>query len=591
MIDKKMEVTNLITPLINSLKTLNAEWDNLVELGLGNYLVDQTEKYYFTNTFIHRGDKVEFYSIYHPIKANYKKHTTDFDELESLFQEHKNITIIGSAGSGKTTLVKHIFLRSVSSKFKIPIIIELRFLNDYDGDFEKLLIEKNLKLRIKPSEDILRRSLKTGKFLFLLDGYDEIFSSKKQELNRQIELFVDSYPKNTFVITTRPSSGIERFSRFHDFKVQPLTDWDVEKFINKIVDSTERRQRILKIIKDQGSSNYLEYLRNPLLLSMFILAFESHPEIPSRKSSFYRNVFDTLYSKHDGITKNSFPREKLTKLEREDFENILSVFSYMSLIQGRYTFTCEYLTDTLKKVIEYLNIKCNIEHLIYDLQTSISIIIQDGFEYNFPHRSMQEYFAALFISNLPSEKKSRAYENSLESLVNSGTDLSFNLWSICKELDDLAFTEYFLIPQLKIYNDKISGNNIKLLDSYLKTINGSLMYNNWDINLKEKQFIIFRMVNFYGALVQFTNVYEYRKFAQFTLNKKVHQELLAYVESNAKLKDLNELGLNRDVKNMLIRHGILDVINSFKLSITEKIEQLEKRIRQTSNKMDNLLGP
>lgn len=303
MIDQKLEVTNLIKPLIDSYKALSEEWDNLLEIGLNEYLIDQTDKYYFTNTFIHRGEKVEFYKIYYPIKTMFKRLSTDFNDLSRVFENYKYLTIVGSAGSGKTTLLKHIFLTSLISKFKIPVLVELRFINDYGGDIEKLIFEKTLKLSAKPSEKILKRALKDGKFLFLLDGYDEIYSSKKLEINRQIDLFIDSYSKNNFILSTRPGSGAENFQRFHDFHVQPLSMMDVKNFIGKIVDSDERRKRMLDIIKEQKNSDYFHYLKNPLLLSMFIIAFESHPEIPSRKSSFYRNVFDTLYSKHDGITK------------------------------------------------------------------------------------------------------------------------------------------------------------------------------------------------------------------------------------------------------------------------------------------------
>jgi predicted NACHT family NTPase len=432
MIDQKLEVTNLIKPLIDSYKALSEEWDNLLEIGLNEYLIDQTDKYYFTNTFIHRGEKVEFYKIYYPIKTMFKRLSTDFNDLSRVFENYKYLTIVGSAGSGKTTLLKHIFLTSLISKFKIPVLVELRFINDYGGDIEKLIFEKTLKLSAKPSEKILKRALKDGKFLFLLDGYDEIYSSKKLEINRQIDLFIDSYSKNNFILSTRPGSGAENFQRFHDFHVQPLSMMDVKNFIGKIVDSDERRKRMLDIIKEQKNSDYFHYLKNPLLLSMFIIAFESHPEIPSRKSSFYRNVFDTLYSKHDGITKNSFPREKLTKLEREDFEQVLNVFGYLTLVDGKFVFTEEYLTDKLKEVINYLEIKCSTDKLIYDLVTPISIIIKDGFEYNFPHRSMQEYFAAKFISKLSDiNKKRRAYENLENSILYKSNDESFNVWSLC----------------------------------------------------------------------------------------------------------------------------------------------------------------
>lgn len=588
MIDQKLEVSNLIKPIIDSYKALNEEWDNLLDIGLTDYLIDQTDKYYFTNTFIHRGEKVEFYKIYYPIKAKFKNLSSNFNDLNKIFENYKYVTIIGSAGSGKTTLIKHIFLTSIISKFKIPVLVELRFINDYGGDLERLIFEKTLRLSVKPSERILKRALKNGRFLFLLDGYDEIISSKKMEINRQIDLFIDTNSKNSFLITTRPGSGAENFSRFHDFFVEPLSISDVENFIKKIVESEERRQRIIEIIKEQKNSGYIHYLKNPLLLSMFIVAFESHPEIPSRKSSFYRNVFDTLYSKHDGITKNSFPREKLTKLEREDFEKILNVFSYLTLIEGKIVFTNEFLTDKLSEVIQYLDIKCNIENLIYDLVTPISIIVKDGFDYNFPHRSIQEYFAAQFVSKLLDEKKKRAYGNLQESLVESSNDHSFNFWSICNELDEEGFTIFFLIPQLKNHSSLLNiDNDINLLDKYIDIIEAGLIYDNFP-NRPEKEFIIYRFVNFHTQLIQYTKAYNYTKFAHFCKNPKVEDKLLKYI-SKTKTNG-SDIKLTVPVKKILLDNGIVEIIKELKQEIDKKIQSLEIKLNEKDNKTDKLLG-
>jgi ABC-type bacteriocin/lantibiotic exporter with double-glycine peptidase domain len=137
----QLEISNLIKPLIDAFKVMDTEWDNLLKIGLTEYLRSQTEKYYFTNTFLHRSEKVRFKDIYYPIKATYKKKVTDFSDVESVFKQNKNITIIGSAGSGKTTLLKHIFLSTILKHECIPILIELRNLNEYSGDFEKLISE------------------------------------------------------------------------------------------------------------------------------------------------------------------------------------------------------------------------------------------------------------------------------------------------------------------------------------------------------------------------------------------------------------------------------------------------------------------
>lgn len=591
-----IEVTSLIKPIIDGFKALNNEWDNFFEIGLSDYLHSQTDKYYFTNTFLHRSEKVRFKDIYYPIKANYKKLTTDFNNLEDVFSEYNNITIVGSAGSGKTTLIKHIFLQTIYNQKRIPILIELRNLNDYKGDFETLITEKILKSKIKPSDTIFKRTLESGKFFFLLDGYDEIFSDKKQEINRQIEQFVDSYSNNNFLITTRPGSGIESFPRFYDFKVCGLDDEDVIGFISKIVEEGERKERIKQIVLDPKNKNYYEFLRNPLLLSMFIMAFENHPEIPKRKSAFYRNVFDTLYSRHDGITKNSFPREKLTKLQRDDFEEILSIFSYLTLIEGQYSFTNEYLTDVLDKVKKSTDYAYVIEDLIYDLRTSISILILDGFEYFFPHRSMQEYFTAVFINDLPTDKKHKAYKNLSSVLEESSADYSFNFWSLCYELDETVFISNFLIPQLKkIYRTLENKKDRQLLDAYFKIIQPTILKGDFD-RKGEQKLRIFRHANFQNAILEFCEVYTFNEIWKFPENKKCHKGLLEIYESQKKDDKKNSRGRslkvvkNEEVIEFLVENGIVGVIESIRKKIEDKIIEWDLTVKRKKSNIDDLLG-
>lgn len=600
-ITPNVEITSLIKPIIDGFKLINNEWNNFFEIGLSEYLYSQTEKYYFTNTFIHRSEKVRFNDIYYPVKASYKELTSDFDNIENLFTDYKNITIVGSAGSGKTTLIKHIFLQAIQNKSKIPILIELRNLNDYNGDLEKLITDKILKSKIKPSDEIFKRTLESGNFLFLLDGYDEIFSDKKQEINRQIELFVDSYSKNSFLITTRPGSGIESFPRFYDFKVCSLNDEDVIGFISKIVDEEEKKERVKQIVLDPKNSNYYEFLRNPLLLSMFIMAFENHPEIPKRKSAFYRNVFDTLYSRHDGITKNSFPREKITKLQRDDFEDVLSVFSYLTLIDGQYSFTYEYLTDVLNRVKSTSDYDFVTEDLIYDLHTSISILILDGFEYSFPHRSMQEYFTAVFINKLPTEKKHKAYRNLSSVLEESSTDNSFTFWSLCNEMDETVFLSNFLLPQLKkIYKSIEDKTDKDLLVAYFNIIQPNILTKD---ESGEKNLRIFRRASFQNSILDFCEVYNYEEIWKFPERNgcldEIYELYKNQLEENFKQED--EIPIkkirnsryvleNEPIMNILIENGIIKIVENIRDKINKKIIDWDVTIKRKKANIDDLLG-
>lgn len=450
--EEKIEVTNLVSHFIELLRKANNEYKDLIGIGLQSYLSFQTEKYYQTQTFFYRNQLVRFYDCYYPVSSRYKALITTFKEVENVFEEYPYIVLSGSAGSGKSTIAKHIFLQSIKNAYKIPVLIELRHLNIGSNKLIDVITNKVLSTNAKPSADLLKRALNSGSFLFLFDGYDEIYSSKVHEIGADIESFIDSFPKNKFLVTSRPGSGIENASRFYPFKVRNLDITDIEKFLDVIIPQDERNRQIKELVAGIESENYTEYLKNPLLLSMFVLAFESHPEIPNRRTSFYKNVFDTLYSRHDGITKSSFPRERRTNLQRDDFEKILSAFSYLSYFDGAYSFTEEYLEEKLIRVREKaLSLKFGIEDLIYDFQTSIGIMHKEGFEYKFPHRSMQEYFASYFVSRLSSDKKSKAYGKLRKQLVESPYALSSNLFELCWELDEIPLTQNVILPILDSY--------------------------------------------------------------------------------------------------------------------------------------------
>jgi len=593
-INPQFELSSFINPIIQIFRAGGDELKNLMDKGLSEYLEIQTEKYYTTNTFLHRSERIRFDKIYYPVCATYKHLTTDFSNIEELFENYPKITIVGSAGSGKSTLMKYVFLKSISSKFKIPILIELRNLNEYNGDFEKLISEKILKLSIKANNNILKRALKSGKFLFLLDGYDEIVSTKKQEINYQIDSFVDAYNKNSFFITTRPGGGIEGFNSFYDFKVESLTEEDVVGFIEKNVTESERREQLFKIVTDESSAVYRSYLSNPLLLSMFILAFESHPEIPHRKSAFYKNVFDTLYSKHDGVTKNSFPREKLTKLQREDFEWILSIFSYLSLIDGKYSYTEKYLAIMFGKIKTNSEYTFEIEKLIYDLRTSISILVQDGFEYYFPHRSMQEYFAANFISTLDPNKKDNVYNKLYNFFQQNSLDSSFNFWSLCNELDNAAFTEKILIPNLEKIFLKLNGKGKELVRQYFELMGLSVFpfSKNYD-EIGSTGMFIFRAHSFYGSILEYAGALNFDQIHNFLINKPSEEKIKdLYTRSlyDQNKKQLKKIVENKELFDLIYKEGILKIIEDIRDKLGIRINYFKEKMKIQESNIDELLA-
>jgi energy-coupling factor transporter ATP-binding protein EcfA2 len=464
---KKMITTKETLTLINSFKNpllelasdLKDEVKFYFDTGIIKYVENNRKKFIKTKTFLYRHENINFYDIYFPITLRFKnEHKYNLNDVNDLFNESNFIAVIGNAGSGKSMLLKHLFLLSIKQFVKIPIVIELRNLNDYQGTFFEYVNKSLSGQKITPNAKILERILTDGEFIFLLDGYDEIYSDNKNKITTELIEFMDIYSNNFFFITSRPGANIESLPRFNSYFVNNLDNIQVKEFIKlqlKLCDDNKLGEKIISVVDKPENKDYNSYLSSPLLLSMFIMTFNSYPELPKSKSKFYWNVFDTLCTKHDSFTKQGgYQHERKTGLQNEEFEHILKWFSYISLFKGKYSFDNQYFTNLLQKIKGKLKLDCSLTDLKEDLTVAISIIMIDGLEYKFPHKSLQEYFSALLIKEQLEPIKQNIYSEKLPVLSHHTFGNNENFWNLCSEMDTNSFNKYFT---LKFLNDYLSS--------------------------------------------------------------------------------------------------------------------------------------
>jgi len=141
---------------------------------LKRYLTKQQDKYSHIKTLLRGNTPVFLYDIYFPLKLTCDKGIISTQSIRTVFENSNYITIIGDAGSGKSTLVKHLYLNTIKEKYKIPILVELRYLNNIDLSFEEYIRSITSLNKISVNQDILNRFFEKGKFVFFLDGYDEL---------------------------------------------------------------------------------------------------------------------------------------------------------------------------------------------------------------------------------------------------------------------------------------------------------------------------------------------------------------------------------------------------------------------------------
>ena len=147
---------------------------------------------------------MSFDTIYQPVELEYfpSKELKKYEKTKDLFDKSNYITIVGPAGSGKTTLTKYIFLQCIREKYKTPIIITFRSLERKTGEQKKVTLRESIVKTISASDNdicFVDKCLKRGEFLVILDGFDE--KADDQFDGHQEDIFdcLFEYPENNYI--------------------------------------------------------------------------------------------------------------------------------------------------------------------------------------------------------------------------------------------------------------------------------------------------------------------------------------------------------------------------------------------------------
>ena len=482
MVDKVVSafIKELVKGSKNTFKELNDEGKAFLNIGLSKYLSEKYNKYIKIKTILKGNTPVEFYSVYFHLnlldrKSSRKTKSRGISTktTNNLFKKNSCITIIGDAGSGKSTLVKHLFIQSLKEKKFIPILIELRYIELKDISFLEYITSSIINTEISLNSRIIERMLNNGRFIFFLDGFDEINSNNEAGITKGIDDFVTKYNKNKYILTTRPHSNGENINNFVNYNISPLSkeNGDIHGFVDlQLSDETELAEKIKSSV-NVGSNEYIHsFLTNPLLLSLYILTYQSNAEIPNKKYIFYRRVINSLFSEHDSKSKLGYVREKRSDLTQIEFEKILKAFCFIAYFEGMFSFDHDYVVHKLDAVKNNISdITFNTQNFIFDMKISVSLWLDDAGILSFAHRSLQEYFAALFIKDLVDSNKEQIYGKLLKHCENCKnlTEVE-NFLSLCEEMDSVYFYKHYYLPLTnEIYKCINVGDTKNKLRNYI----------------------------------------------------------------------------------------------------------------------------
>ncbi|WP_088321925.1 NACHT domain-containing protein [Bacillus cereus] len=446
-----------IKKVFNKRKISADSYEELAEK-FSNYLEKSYIEYSSIPTLALKDKRVSLNDIYESLTlkeagindiANQAEYTPlNYDD--SFFESHPKLIIFDTAGMGKSTFLKFLFLSAMQQRIQIPIFIELRHLKNDNSILDEIYKKINYLSDEFNKENILEL-IKDGDFIFFLDGYDEISRTEREKVSADLKQFLVHANKNRFIITSRPDAGLN-LATFEKYKIRNLKLDEAVSIIRKYDNITGYRlqEELIETIKS-SEKHFNSFLKNPMFVSLLYVTYKNKRELPLTQASFYRTVYDALYSDHDLTKDDEFKRERGSDLSRDELEFFFQKFAYYCFTKDISNFEFDSLLNIINEVLKdnYFSNKNQAYDIFVDITQHVPLLTKDGVEYKWIHKSFLEYFTAKYISI--HVKKT----NFLQSLMKKELSDYENMLKIYVDIDRSTFDSVFVEPLLNSFLEHV----------------------------------------------------------------------------------------------------------------------------------------
>jgi len=346
----------------------------------------------------------------------------DIVPIEQLVGRSKHLLVRGQPGSGKTTLLKWIAIMAAQRTLSvatadpmsaIPFYIPFRQCSSgpLPGPEDFVTFVARSLAGAMPHRWV-HDCLASGRGIVLIDSVDEIPRARRGKARDWLDDLMRTYPRNQFVITSRPyalSDAWETSEAFTSTELQPMEVADIYDFIdrwhraveNEMQDKGEIEEldaigKKLKIEIDRNLA--LRHIAtNPLLCAaLCALNRDRHQKLPTDRIEIYEAFCAMLLDRRD--------REQDLDVERADYPSLtarqkralLEDLSYHMLKNARVSIDTADVLERLKtKLPSIPNLDSSADDVLR-LFVERSGIIREAVmgEVDFTHRTLQEYLGA-----------------------------------------------------------------------------------------------------------------------------------------------------------------------------------------------------
>ena len=361
--------------------------------------------------------RLDYYRVTKTITDIFAADPTDLTELgTSSTEAPKRILIEGAPGIGKTVLAKEIAYQWAANEILAEIkIVFLLYLQD--PQLQSIISTKQLVQYISmgslDDEQIttLDKDLvntKGQQLCVVMDGFDE-YPNRLQQSSFIVNIIKGIVlPKAIVVITSRPTATVSLHDRVdRRIDILGLPKEEREKYISQTFsNSPERKVELDKYLKQQPIINGLCFVPLHLAILLYLFQQGSLPEtLTEMNESFILHTIYRHLKKHGQTPSGAV--DKLAKVPKPVLDIIykLSQLAFKGLQENKLVFTfdeikevCPHFDETVGAINGFGLLQA-VEHFPHKGAGTTT-------SFNFLHYTMQEFLAALQVSNLSSIQQS-----------------------------------------------------------------------------------------------------------------------------------------------------------------------------------------
>jgi len=412
------------------------------------YLTRAYSRCVWIKTIINSGERLPVDELYTaPRLRRGRKGTPFVASIASIADSDGKLLIRGTAGIGKSTVLRHLFLEALQFTDYLPVYIELRQLQLTQASVLSTLLES---IGLPPSarhdrefKDFARRQ----KLLLLLDGLDELPGRDASKIELELRHLADDFERSTVVLSSRPSTELVRLAEYEVVDIVPFNKAEAVSYAGKLVQAYNLNKGFVDRLRAGDFAEHEDFLSIPLLLSIMLLIYQRNEDVPVRITEFYSSAFEALAHRHDSLKDPGFERPFRVKIGFEDRRKLFGALSFLTHVQGHHgSVDRASLLASIAAAGEIARVTVSPSDFVEDLATGLCLLIEEGSEYLYAHRSFQEYFAAEYIcQHVPIETRAEI----LGAL--SPTGQNRKLLDMLFEINGEMFEVEWALPKLHVW--------------------------------------------------------------------------------------------------------------------------------------------